>query len=48
MKRLPDMENVFYTFEQIDKSIHEDLIPDIISEQKKPFEKPEFEDEEVD
>jgi len=47
MTLLYDMKNVFYTFEQIDKSIHDDLIQNIISEQKKIFEKPEFDYEEV-
>jgi len=47
MKLLHNMENVFYTFEQIDKSIHDNLIQDVIPEQKKPFVKPEFDDEEV-
>jgi len=47
MKVLHDMENVFYTFEQIDKSIHDNLIQNIITEQKKPFVKPKFDDEEV-
>ena len=47
MKVLHDMENVFHTFEQIDKSIHDNLIQDVIPEQKKPFVKLEFDDEEV-
>ena len=41
------MENIFYTFEQIDKSIRDDLIQNIIPEQKKSFKKLEFDDEEV-
>lgn len=47
MTLLFDMKNVFYTFEQIDKSIHDDLIQNIIPEQKKIFEKLEFDYEEV-
>ena len=32
MTLLYDMENIFYTFEQIDKSIRDDLIQNIIPE----------------
>ena len=42
MTLLYDMENIFYTFEQIDKSMCDDLIQNIIPEQKKPFKKLEF------